>query len=423
MGRKRIAGLTKRGEVWHVEKEVSGYGRLRESTGASQLEEAERYLARRLEEIRQASVYGVRPTRTFREAATRFLEKRMHLRSIDRDAQDLKLVDHYIGALDLKCVHDGTLERFVQDRLKDGRAHGTINRTLRVVHNVLKHATQWRDIHNLTWLEVAPQITELDDSGKRKPHPLDWDEQELLLSKLPQHLQAMTLFGTNTGCREQEIIQLSWQWEWDAPDLNTSLFIIPGEHTKNGEQKVVVLNRVARAVVEAQRGKHPERVFTYAVHERETGPDGKRIKKGKIVRTTYEPTTRIYNTAWKTARRKAAGCYEEKLGRSCPDLFRCIRVQDLRHTFGRRLRAVGVSFEDRQDLLGHKSGRITSHYSAAEIGNLLAAVEQISAPSFRKSPTVLLVRSASAQKVASKPLKDIEKMVVIAGIEPATSAL
>jgi len=40
-------------------------------------------------------------------------------------------------------------------------------------------------------------------------------------------------------------------------------------------------------------------------------------------------------------------------------------VHDLKHTFGRRLRAAGVSFEDRQDLLGHRSGRITTHYSAA----------------------------------------------------------
>ena len=33
-----------------------------------------------------------------------------------------------------------------------------------------------------------------------------------------------------------------------------------------------------------------------------------------------------------------------------------VRVHDLKHTFGRRLRAAGVSFEDRQDLLGHRSG-------------------------------------------------------------------
>ena len=40
-----------------------------------------------------------------------------------------------------------------------------------------------------------------------------------------------------------------------------------------------------------------------------------------------------------------------------------VRIHDLKHTFGRRLRAAQVSLEDRQDLLGHKSQRITTHYS------------------------------------------------------------
>ena len=41
-----------------------------------------------------------------------------------------------------------------------------------------------------------------------------------------------------------------------------------------------------------------------------------------------------------------------------------VRVHDLKHTFGRRLRAAGVSYEDRQDSLGHRSNRVTTHYSA-----------------------------------------------------------
>jgi hypothetical protein len=36
-------------------------------------------------------------------------------------------------------------------------------------------------------------------------------------------------------------------------------------------------------------------------------------------------------------------------------------VYDLNYTFGRRLRAAGVTEEDRKDLLGHKNGSITSH--------------------------------------------------------------
>jgi integrase len=65
----------------------------------------------------------------------------------------------------------------------------------------------------------------------------------------------------------------------------------------------------------------------------------------------------MLNSAWKRARKRA--------------VLDQVRVHDLKYTFGRRLRAAGVSFEDRQDLLGHRSGRITTHYSAAELGKLI----------------------------------------------------
>ena len=44
-------------------------------------------------------------------------------------------------------------------------------------------------------------------------------------------------------------------------------------------------------------------------------------------------------------------------------------IEMLKHTFGYRLRAAGVGFEDRQDLLGHKSNRITTHYSNSALSN------------------------------------------------------
>jgi hypothetical protein len=41
-----------------------------------------------------------------------------------------------------------------------------------------------------------------------------------------------------------------------------------------------------------------------------------------------------------------------------------VRVRDLEHIFGRRLGATGMSFENRQDLLGYKAGRITPRRSS-----------------------------------------------------------
>jgi integrase len=68
-----------------------------------------------------------------------------------------------------------------------------------------------------------------------------------------------------------------------------------------------------------------------------------------------------------------------------------VRVHDLKHTVGRHLRAAGVSFEDRQDLLGHKSGRITTHYSAAELHNLIGAANSVSDEKSRKSPALTIL--------------------------------
>jgi integrase len=89
------------------------------------------------------------------------------------------------------------------------------------------------------------------------------------------------------------------------------------------------------------------------------------------------PVLHMNNSAWQSARVRAADRWEKQTGAPAPDGFRRVRVHDLKHAFGRRLRANGVSFEDRQDLLGHKSARITTHYSGPELSNLIAAAEKV----------------------------------------------
>lgn len=341
MGRKRIPGLQKIGDVWHIDKKVNGR-RICESTGTGDFDEAGRYLVRRLETMRQASVYGVRPKRIFRDAAIKFLLENRHKRSIASDAGRLKILEPYIGELPLDSIHMGTLQEFITKRRHEGVKTRTINHALQIVRHILNlAASEWMDEFGLTWLGSAPKIKLLPETDNRKPYPLNWDEQEQLLAGLPPHLQDMVLFAVNTGCRDGEICGLRWEWEEKVllPEIG-SVFIIPGDRVKNGEDRLVVLNHVARAVIEKQRGKHPKFVFVYC---------------GK-------PVLRMLNSGWKKAR-KAAGLN--------------VRVHDLKHTFGRRLRSAGVSFEDRQDLLGHKSARITTHYSSAELLNLWEAANKV----------------------------------------------
>ncbi len=75
-----------------------------------------------------------------------------------------------------------------------------------------------------------------------------------------------------------------------------------------------------------------------------------------------------------------------------------VRVHDLKHTFGRRLRAAGVSHEDRQVLLGHTNGNVTTHYSAAELSQLIDAANKVTEDLSRKTPALTLIRSTKRKK-------------------------
>ena len=341
MGCKKVPGLVKRGGVWHVDKHIGGR-RVCESTGAGHLEEAERYLARLMEVTRQSQIYGVRPSRTFEEAAAKFVLDNQHKRSLHDDLSHLRLLMPWIGQEPIDRLHLGTLKPWIEHRRREGRAIGTINHGLKIVRRILNlAAAEWVDEQGLTWLPASPKIKMLPDQHKRPPYPLSWEEQARLFCELPDYLAQMALFAVNTGCRDQEICSLKWAWEVSVPQLGTSVFIIPGAQVKNGHDRLVVLNRTAKTVVETQRLLNPTHVFIY---------------KGK-------PITRMMTAAWKRARKRV----------ELPQA----RVHDLKHTFGRRLRAAGVSFEDRQDLLGHRSGRITTHYSAAELSRLIGAANSV----------------------------------------------
>ena len=359
MGRKRLPGLIMRAGIWHIDKRIFGR-RVCQSTGTSCLEEAERNLARVMEETRQAQVYGVRPSRTFEQAAAKFVLENQHKRSLTTDLVQLKHLMPWIGSAAIDRLNIGTLQPWVQKRRKEGLRPGTINHGLKIVRRILNlAANEWFDDFGMTWLLSAPRIKLLSDNDKRQPYPLNWAEQARLFRELPEYLEQMALFAVNTGCRDAEICNLRWEWEVDVPQLGTSVFIIPGARVKNGDERLVVLNRVARSVVEARRGVDPVNVFTYEGH----------------------PINRMLTSGWLRARIKAG----------LPQ----VRVHDLKHTFGRRLRAAGVSFEDRQDLLGHRSGRITTHYSAAELSRLLSAANCVC--DFNHSQPELLVMRGTLQ--------------------------
>ena len=376
--RNQMPGLRLKGGIWQIEKRSrhceSGW--LRESTGTSSRAEAEDILIRRLADVREEARRKALDVYTFEEAGMRYLEDIAHKASADRAAIHLDQLLPFIGDHTLAQVHDGTLKAFVDHERARGLSAKSVNNALAVVAAVLNRAARvWRSEAGTPWLQQAPpRLTRLSLVGQQaKPYPLSWVEQERLFKSLPGHLADAALFAVNTGCRDQEVCQLRWDWEVGIPELETSVFILPGTITKSSKERVVVLNAIVHRVVASRRGMDREYVFAH---------------RGK-------PLYRLHNSGWKTAWRKAGLPVEKGVLRG---------VHNLRHTFGRRLRGAGVPLETRKLLLGHASGDITTHYSAAEISELIDAVEKIADRGVAQTPTLTLIsrKRETVGKVSEK---------------------
>lgn len=175
----------------------------------------------------------------------------------------------------------------------------------------------------------------------RSPYPITWDEQDRLFRKLPSHLATMALFAVNTGLRDSNLCGLQWMWEVPVAEISRSVFVVLPETFKSKRGHVVILNDAAWSIVQSQRGKRPAWVFPY---------------RRKAVRT-------MNNTAWQNARRVVG--------------LSKVRVHDLRHTFGSRLCAAGVSHEDRAALLGHACRSMPELYASPDIRRLTALANRV----------------------------------------------
>lgn len=273
----------------------------------------------------------------FRDCAGRYLAQRHERRSLATMQIHVRLLLPHLGDLEPHQVHDTTLAPFIASRVAASASATTINRSLEIVRAILNRAARsYRDADGTPWLTGIPPLITMLPESRRAPYPITWAEQDRLFPRLPVHLQRMALFAINTGLRDNNVCGLQWAWEVPLPELGRSVFVVPSEAFKSKRDHVVVLNDTAWSIVQAQRGLHPVWVFPFRGHRIDS----------------------MNNTGWQNARR-AVGLSQ-------------MRVHDLRHTFACRLRAAGVTAEDRSVLLGHAEHSMSGHYASADVGRLIA---------------------------------------------------
>ena len=85
---------------------------------------------------------------------------------------------------------------------------------------------------------------------------------------------------------------------------------------------------------------------------------------------------RLSSSGWRRGRVRAKCLFEQRYGSGESKLDQ-LKVHDLRHTFGERLREQGINMDTCGDLLGHTGRGVTAHYCRAKSSELVNAVKTL----------------------------------------------
>ena len=244
-----------RGNVWWMELRKNGKP-FRESCRTNDREVAERVHSIRKAEL-VLSAAGAHPalrkeSKTWDDAASRWLDESQHKRDLRGDIAKLKWLRQHLGG---KRLADLTRDDYVDAiRLKARETTPqTGNRYMALIRAILRRAA-----HEWQWIDKVPTFRQAKEPPGRQRY-LQPEEIDRLLSELPEHQRLMAGFAFAVGQRQAAIKSLTW----DRVNLEKGFCWIDVATSKSGKPIPVPLNAAARAILEKCMGKHERYVFTY----------------------------------------------------------------------------------------------------------------------------------------------------------------
>jgi len=201
------------------------------------------------------------------------LKEKAHKASIRDDRAHLRWLHPHLVNMPLQDITRAVIDDLIDKRLQDGVAPATVNRTMEVLRAILRRAVdEWE------WIDKAPKVRTLEEP-KRRVRWLTPEEAERLLAELPKHVAEMARFTLATGLRYANVRDL----EWSQVDLERRTAWVHADQAKARRAIAVPLNESAMAVLGRQKGKHPERVFTYR---------GRPLRRGTKSKAWYQAVKR-----------------------------------------------------------------------------------------------------------------------------------
>lgn len=305
---------------------------LMQSTGTANKRQAQQYHDKLQGERWEQDKLGVKPRRTWDEAAAKFLEETSYKRTHEWDKSMLRWFHPHLGGKDLVDINRALLDQ-VRAVRANGMAPATANRYMALVRTILRRACiEWE------WLDRVPKVAMMRDAGGRV-RSLTREEFARLLSELPEHLASMAIFSVATGLRQANVSKL----QWSQISLERRHLWIGADHHKNGYAHAVPLNDAALSVLRQRVGNHPTYVFTYE----------------------KKPISQVNTKAWRNALKRAE--------------ISDFRWHDLRHTFATWHREMGTPTFELQRLGGWKTQAMVERYAHVAPEGLQHAANRLDA--------------------------------------------
>jgi len=336
-------GETHTSSVWWIGYSVNGK-KYRESAKTTSKREAETFLAQRIADKSGAVVAHAAGKTTFADLR-QMIEAdyaRNNRRSTDRLKYSLAHLEEMFGDCTAADIQEPGIEQYIQTRLDDGAAPGTVNREVGTLGRMLRIGYERRCVARM------PHIPKLDETPAIRTGFVTEEELDRLLPILPADLRPLTEVAALTGMRKGELLSRDWR----HVDFNGGWIRLEGEDTKNASGRQIPFTARLRRVLEKQQARAQE--------------IGR--KRGMIIQPVFFRSrgTRIrsFHKAW----RKACDATEE---------FEGLVFHDLRRSAVRRMVKAGVPAVVARQISGHKSNAVFERYAIVDESLLKAAAQKM----------------------------------------------
>ncbi len=336
-------GLYRQGKVWYMRLSVNGR-LVRKSTGTDNKRLAEDIYAKMKIDRREGRFFQKDQgnKKTFRDMADKYMTEyavKKAPKSMLRDTVSLRHLLPAFGDKYLSQVTPAQIASYKTRRRNEGASASSINKELAFAKHAFNIA-----IREWEWMRDNP-FTRV--GMERLPQPrvryLTREEFKKLYQACNDRLKPIILFAVNTGIRQENILNLTWQ------DVDLSRGIITVQQTKNGERLGLPMNQSVKDLLSGLgklRFIRSSHIFPNSI--------GSKLDGGKI-------------RQWFGIACKKAGIEN-------------FRFHDLRHTAASWMVQKGVDLYIVQRILGHKTTAMTQRYAHLAPDNLRTGLNALDVP-------------------------------------------